>query len=704
MKLRKLELTNWCQHESLTMDIANGLTGIVGPNGKGKSNIIRALVYALTGLYSGRREDYLRYGADKGSVAMEFLSESDSTLYRVERNVHNGKVWIYRFNNGAFELISDRSATAREILDGVAPVSQDVANQVYAVPQEDMVSLLRETPSRRMEIMQRTFSLQFFERMKKKIRAIVTQADTLGTELQARLLLLQDQASAKRTYLAEHANLPARAALNSTVESLTKELEEVNRKIGEFALRDYLTKQIAELGNRIQSLEQTASEERPVSTFAMTSSQIREDLQDCKERMDKLKKARSAFTLVEQYSVLPECPPDEVVARIKGELDNSVYSVQKARDTYNHIVKCGTNGTCPTCGAPVQFTEADLVRAQTEYSRSMDVNKALHAELSQCEEAIAARKKAEAYLANLQDKARDAWNDLNLGTMCVETAECIARINQAIDEEADKYRVMSENQDAVLRYESAVRDWESRVLSAKKSLEESQANLQVMKANPIWTTDLRDSTLPDLHSRKDTITKDLQKYRDMQMLRIQYDSVSLELEGLTQDIAIVSRQLEETDPKLRERLWELHALYQSRELPAKVAFAIYRVLAEKLNLYLSEFEAPYKVELHENGDFICIFNSGLQQQSSRLSGGEKMLLAIAFRLALHSVFSNDDTGGFIMLDEPTTFLDTRNRDGLFRVLNTLKTSPVFRDLQIIIVTHDDMLKPLFDSVVDLTGR
>ena len=54
-----------------------------------------------------------------------------------------------------------------------------------------------------------------------------------------------------------------------------------------------------------------------------------------------------------------------------------------------------------------------------------------------------------------------------------------------------------------------------------------------------------------------------------------------------------------------------------------------------------------------------------------------------------------------MLDEPTTFLDSRNRGALTDVLKRLKESPVFSDLQIFIVTHDEMLRPLFNSLVDL---
>ncbi len=705
MKLRKLILDNWCQHEHLEMDIANGLTGIVGPNGKGKSNIIRGLVYGLTGLYSGNREDSLRYGADFGYVILDFTSEKDSTLYRVRRNVHNGKVWLYRHSGNDFELISDRPATARDMMDEIAPVSKDVANQVYAVPQEDMVSLLREAPSRRMEIMARTFSLQFFERIKKKIRGICNVVDTMGTELQGRLLLLQDQASAKKTYMAEHSDLPEQSALKATVDSITAELEQVNRKIGEFSLRDYLEREIANAKRKLADLEPKINEPKPESPIPYTSQEISETISGLKDSLDKLSKVRNALSNVSKYMELPQCPPDSVIAQVKEAIEQSVYEVQSTRNAYNHIVQCGTSGTCPTCGAPVEFTEADLIKAQTAYTQASDKNKELHSELSRYEGEVTAYKKALAYLSNQWDKAEYLWADAGLGVFNREDFDAlVGKVESAVETASLAYRTAKDDLEKVQIYEASLNDWNARVLSSQQAVEELKKNIQAMEENPVWQVSADKSGLKALQERKEKLTADSQKYRDMQLQRVQYDSVKCELEGLEQDIISVTNQLKATDPELRERLWLLHSLYQSKELPAKVAFAIYKVLSEKLNFYLSEFESPYKVELHENGEFIAIFNDGHSISSARLSGGEKMLLSISFRLALHSVFSNDDTGGFIFLDEPTTFLDTKNRDGLFRVLNTLKTSHVFRDLQIIIVTHDDMLKPLFDAVVDLTGR
>ena len=55
MKFKKLELTGFKSFfDKTTFYIEDGLTGIVGPNGCGKSNIVESF-FAGVGFYSGRR-------------------------------------------------------------------------------------------------------------------------------------------------------------------------------------------------------------------------------------------------------------------------------------------------------------------------------------------------------------------------------------------------------------------------------------------------------------------------------------------------------------------------------------------------------------------------------------------------------------------------------------------------------------------------
>ncbi|MEM1672637.1 MAG: AAA family ATPase [Archaeoglobaceae archaeon] len=48
MLLKKLEIKNWCNHRQKTIEFKPGLNIIIGPNGSGKTNLIEAILYALS--------------------------------------------------------------------------------------------------------------------------------------------------------------------------------------------------------------------------------------------------------------------------------------------------------------------------------------------------------------------------------------------------------------------------------------------------------------------------------------------------------------------------------------------------------------------------------------------------------------------------------------------------------------------------------
>ncbi len=49
MRLNQVRLKHWCQHKELTVDFQDGLNGILGANGNGKSNLLDAVRFAFTG-------------------------------------------------------------------------------------------------------------------------------------------------------------------------------------------------------------------------------------------------------------------------------------------------------------------------------------------------------------------------------------------------------------------------------------------------------------------------------------------------------------------------------------------------------------------------------------------------------------------------------------------------------------------------------
>ena len=53
IRLKHVKLRNICQHTQLDADIDVGLTAITARNAAGKSNLLRAIVYGLTGFVDG---------------------------------------------------------------------------------------------------------------------------------------------------------------------------------------------------------------------------------------------------------------------------------------------------------------------------------------------------------------------------------------------------------------------------------------------------------------------------------------------------------------------------------------------------------------------------------------------------------------------------------------------------------------------------
>ena len=85
LTLQRLQLTNWCQHESLDKTFGPTTTGIIGQNGSGKSNMVAAIHYALRGttLSNETLESCINFNADSAKVKLWFaIDDKPGTITR----------------------------------------------------------------------------------------------------------------------------------------------------------------------------------------------------------------------------------------------------------------------------------------------------------------------------------------------------------------------------------------------------------------------------------------------------------------------------------------------------------------------------------------------------------------------------------------------------------------------------------------------
>jgi DNA repair exonuclease SbcCD ATPase subunit len=155
-----------------------------------------------------------------------------------------------------------------------------------------------------------------------------------------------------------------------------------------------------------------------------------------------------------------------------------------------------------------------------------------------------------------------------------------------------------------------------------------------------------------------------------------------------------------------QRVLALKELFHWNALPRDLAEDYLRRAVGGANVLLDQFGANFRVEVGESLGFLVRMKSsastdgyGQPFPAARLSGGEKVIFSLAFRVMVNSMFAGDV--GLLVLDEPTAGLDDGNLSCLDNAFDKLRELSSSSGLQVIVVTHEHRLAQLFDRVHEL---
>lgn len=164
MKIKKLEITNWGPHKKRTFEFDSNIVGIIGANGRGKSNLLQAIDYALTGnLNKQKQEKYIRdYGQPGGasSASVYLLFEKDGKECEITRTITaTGSRRKLVWDGSEWTKAADVDAVMETIL-GADKAS--LAQAVF-VKQGELARIVKGTPAERQTIFQKLMNLGFLE-------------------------------------------------------------------------------------------------------------------------------------------------------------------------------------------------------------------------------------------------------------------------------------------------------------------------------------------------------------------------------------------------------------------------------------------------------------------------------------------------------------------------------------------------------------
>lgn len=431
MQLNRVVLQNFRQHADTRIEFGPGVTGIIGPNGSGKTTILEAIAWAVYGNPAARgTRDSIRFnraGARSG-VRVELDFDLGGHNYRVVRGLTNAELYL----DGPHNKIADSITGVTDVLVRRLGMTREEFFNTYFTGQKEISVMAAMSPTERAQFLSRVLGYERLrvaqELARDRRRAIVAEMAGLKqgmgdpdaiarqvTDSETRLEQARDRARfAQRRRDASHASLEevrprweaaqrAREAHQALLADLRvaeqeeaaehREMQRLERDLGDAAsARAELERLHAALepfpllASEFQRLDVLAREEGRRHALLETQSTIAEDLVRLRDRRAKLESAPTLETEIDAALVAKRAEFEATDGLLEARRTEWVRDRQEAetkrqslREQYtelkaqrDRIVSLGAEGACPTCARPLGDTYRavlDLLDEQIETVR-----------------------------------------------------------------------------------------------------------------------------------------------------------------------------------------------------------------------------------------------------------------------------------------------------------------------------------------------
>ena len=181
VRLNSLHLQNFRQHADSRITFDTGLTGIIGPNGSGKTTILEAIAWALYGNSAARgTRESLRFNraAARATVKVELDFELAGHRYRVVRGLTNAELYL----DNARVPIANSITAVTELLHRRLGMTRTEFFNTYFTGQKELNVMAAMGPSERAKFLSRVLGyekLRTAQDLVREQRKLIT-AETAG--------------------------------------------------------------------------------------------------------------------------------------------------------------------------------------------------------------------------------------------------------------------------------------------------------------------------------------------------------------------------------------------------------------------------------------------------------------------------------------------------------------------------------------------
>lgn len=303
MRIDRLRLMNFRQHENTEIEFGAGLTGIVGPNGAGKTTLLEAIAWAMYGMPAarGNRETLRRRGAPpRARVEVEVEFTLGAHQYRILRSLTHAEL----YQDGDPAAIANSIGTVTERVTRLLGMTRDEFFNTYFTGQKELAVMAAMSAPERAQFLSRVLGYERLrvaqDRLKEKRAALRARLEGLRAGLPDPAELLAARTEAEQRLAVAVSRETAAAAINEAAEQRLATIQPQWQRLQQ--LRETALSIDAELRVATNQAAATAERTERLRRESAEALAAREKLNELRRRLEPLPALRQEAKVLEQQA------------------------------------------------------------------------------------------------------------------------------------------------------------------------------------------------------------------------------------------------------------------------------------------------------------------------------------------------------------------------------------------------------------------
>jgi DNA repair exonuclease SbcCD ATPase subunit len=681
MELTKLIMKNFRAHKALSLNLAQGITGIIGGNGTGKSSIVEAIMFLLTGEgYGKTKNEMLTVGEVSGYVIGHLSIDGKEAV--LERHIDTAKVNL-KYDGKVYK----KSSEVSELWGNLFQIDKHIVKNIVISNQGEIALLLNGDASTKEKLFQKIFMVPNTSKLRdiiwnNYIKAAPPEYPVKdSSELRSEVHILKKLIEEEELELAAvHVDEGAYDKLIARKSFLTQVVNSAMLLAKYDALIPRLELDITELRAEKAGINnKTAHIDIATYIQKLQALDASKPLYESKQLVLVKKK-----TLIPPGKILDQKAYDEANHK-HSELETKLASLNLVTREFRTKIadyesKGIASGVCPTCG--------------TSLENLLDV-------VAHIKSDLAIREKE---IAGVSQELMSAKNDYeNLSKLKIAW-ELYHTELKSLDDKLEAYENIDYSEEDHNLYKSVVSQYdlyaaEVRKIDARLASLETELNSAKLSLAGITQYD-RDRS--EFDGEQAEIDAQIIKFKEAQAkataIKVSIGAKTKELEALLKQVDENNRYIEKNARRKKYVgiLNSLYDLFHTSKFPRALIQTYASTVSEYMTEILASFEFPYTAKVNESFG-INIYDSEDRELPS-ISGGQQVMVGFSLRMALHQMFVG--AFPFMIIDEGSYGLAEDSIKKYFNIISKLNKTSKFK--QVIVIDHHKELSDYVDHTILLT--